>query len=293
MVLKYLLISKSLCNISHFSVSQLFIQYWWIFTQSLLLSPPHIFGTVSPITVVQAQISRILGVTYITITKTFLVLNVRQFFKHFKQWVLPGHFAPILLLVVSTLRNPCHDLCYSICKLDGHHSFSAVFPPAASVMPFMSPHFFFGAKGQLQYHYLELFLASSSVLFKCNGLWYFNVLVNQQFNSFKKANWVPPSQVHFMQDPFPAECHISHAVRIVSPKMSHCAYLLFPPLSIFIFYLPGSPSWLAFNYCLAIFGICLLVGVHTPLQPKSHIPILFTFTQLLIICCLTPESGHL
>lgn len=146
MVLKYLLISKSLCNINHFSVSQLFIQYWWIFTQSLLLSPPHIFGTVSPITVVQAQISRILGVTYITITKTFLVLNVRQFFKHFKQWVLPGHFAPILLLVVSTLRNPCHDLCYSICKLDRHHSFSAVFPPAASVMPFMSPHFFWGER---------------------------------------------------------------------------------------------------------------------------------------------------
>lgn len=145
MVFKYLLISKTLSNIGYCSVSQLFIKYWWIFIQSVLLSLPHIFGTVSPNIVVQAQISRILGVTYITITKTSLVLDVRQFFKHFKQWLLPGLFAAILFLLVSTLKTPCHYFCCSICRLDRqHHIFSALFPLAASVMPLTSPYIFGG-----------------------------------------------------------------------------------------------------------------------------------------------------
>lgn len=234
-VFKYHLVSKALSNISYFSVSQLFSQYWWVFIQPVFLSPPHIFGTVSPTIVVQTQISRILGVTYITITKAFLVLDVRPSFKHisecFQATLLCCHFIPWCLHPL--FRNPYHDLWYSICRLDRqHHIFSAVSPPAASVMSLMSPHIFLW-EGQLQYHYMELFLASSSVLFNYNGLWYFNVSVNQWFNSFKKANWVLPSQVHFMQDPFSADCHISHPVKIVSLKMSHCAYLLFSLLSIY------------------------------------------------------------
>lgn len=184
----------------------------------------------------------------------------------------PLFFAAILFLVVSTLRSFCHDLCCSICRLDRqHHSSSDVFPSAASVTPLTSAHIFLW-EGQLQYHYLELFLASSSVLFKYNGLWYFNILVNQQLNNFKKANQVQQSWVHFMQNPFPADRHISHTVRIASPKMLHCACLLFLPLSIFIFYLPSSPSWLAFNYCFTIFGTWLLAGVHTPLLSWAQVP---------------------
>lgn len=210
MVFKYLPISKALSNISYFSFSQLFIQYWWFFIQFVLLSPPHVFGTVSLTTVVQAQISRILGVTYITITKTFLVPDVTQFFKDISECFQATFLCSILFLGVSTLRNPCHDLCCSIFSLSRkHQSFSAVFPPATSVMPLISAHLFLW-EGLLQYHYLELFFASTSVLFKCNGLWYFNVLVNQQLNSFKKANQVPPSQVNFIQGPWISVCRLPH-----------------------------------------------------------------------------------
>lgn len=51
------------------------------FSSSLFSCHLHMFLGLSP----QAQISRILGVTYITITKTFLVLDVRWFFKHISE----------------------------------------------------------------------------------------------------------------------------------------------------------------------------------------------------------------
>lgn len=207
------------------------------------------------------------------------------------------YFVAILFLGVSTLRNPCHDPWCSVCRLDSqHHSSSAVFPPADSVTPLMSPHMFFW-EGQLQYYYLEIFLASSNILFECNGLWYFNVLVNQQFNSFKKANQVPPSQVHFILDHFSADGHISHAVRIVSPKMSHCAYLFSHPCQSLSFISQGLlPDWLLTIALQFLASGCWQVFIHHCFpEPKSHIHVLFTFTQFLIICCLkvTPESdGH-
>lgn len=115
----------------------------------------------------------------------------------------------------------------------------------------------------------------------------------QQFQESKSSSTITSS--FYAGSLFCRLPHLSCYQDSESQDVTLCSSI-FPPLSIFIFYFPRSPSWLAFNYCLTIFGIWVLAGVHTPLLSKSHFHVLFAFTQFLIICCLkvTPESdGHL
>lgn len=105
----------------------------------------------------------------------------------------------------------------------------------------------------------------------------------QQFQESKSSSTITSS--FYAGSLFCRLPHLSCYQDSESQDVTLCSSI-FPPLSIFIFYFPRSPSWLAFNYCLTIFGIWLLAGVHTPLLSWTQVPLSCTF-------CFHPIPDHL
>lgn len=96
----------------------------------------------------------------------------------------------------------------------------------------------------------------------------------QQFQKSKSSSTI--TSTFYTGSLFCRLPHFSCCQNSESQDVTLCLSI-FPPLSIFIFYLPRSPSWLAFNNCLTIFGIWLLAGVHTSLFSWAQVPHSCTF----------------